>query len=254
MKAQYLLRFDDICPTMNWCVWREVEEVLSDSGVRPILAVIPDNQDEKLKVSQPNSRFWDEVRRWQSSGWTIGLHGYQHRYVTHDSGLMGINAYSEFSGLSYDEQRSKLSQALDVLEREGIAPAVWIAPAHSFDVVTLNALCGLGIRHISDGFFLYPCFDSLGMMWVPQQLWRFRKMPFGLWTVCLHVNQWGKAEVARFRSDLHRFAGALTDWPSVISSYAARKPNISDSVFGNAYRIVLRGRGWFRRSLRLNSP
>src|SRR5256885_866914 len=44
VSARYLVRFDDLCPTMNWDVWKSVEEVLFRTGIRPLLAVIPDNQ------------------------------------------------------------------------------------------------------------------------------------------------------------------------------------------------------------------
>lgn len=43
-------------------------------------------------------------------------------------------------------------------------------------------------------FSLYPYRDARGIMWVPQQLWRFRKMLFGIWTICLHVNRWDSTE------------------------------------------------------------
>lgn len=244
MTALYLLRFDDICPTMNWPVWERVEEILLDCGAKPILAVVPDNQDPKLKVAEPHPKFWDCVRTWQDRGWTIGLHGFQHCYVTKDSGLMRINQYSEFSGLTKPEQQSKLQQALKVFGQERVQPAVWVAPAHSFDAATIDALLGLGIRHVSDGFSLYPYLDTDGMMWIPQQLWRFRKMPFGLWTVCLHFNRWTSADVSQFKSNLRKFASALTDWPSVISRYEQRKRSPVDSVFWTIFGGALRTRRW----------
>src|SRR5215467_8595121 len=111
MKSQYLLRLDDFCPTMNWSVWRAVERILVDASIRPILAVVPDNRDSSLWVGEENKSFWKEVRVWQARGWTIGLHGFQHVYSTKDPGLLKLRGLSEFSGLSYAEQRSKLEQA-----------------------------------------------------------------------------------------------------------------------------------------------
>src|SRR5215469_15120577 len=116
MTAKYLVRFDDICPTMNWDIWVRVEKVLLESGIRPILAVVPDNQDPKLHAAAPNSEFWARVRTWQARGWTIGLHGYQHLKATHDGGILNLNQWSEFSGLPFDEQKSKLQRAHDILE------------------------------------------------------------------------------------------------------------------------------------------
>src|SRR5262252_3697380 len=87
-STKYLLRFDDICPTMNWQVWSEIEAALLDQDLKPILAVVPDNQDPVLKVDPPVEDFWERVRTWQARGWTIALHGYQHRYVTHSPGIV----------------------------------------------------------------------------------------------------------------------------------------------------------------------
>jgi len=239
MSARYLIRFDDVCPTLNWMIWREVENLLLESRIKPVLAVVPDNRDPGLRACEPNNRFWDEVRAWQARGWAIGLHGYQHLYVTGDGGLMGVNERSEFSGLPYADQWLKLRCALDVFQRERVSADLWVAPGHSFDAVTLQALRDLGMWRLSDGFSLYPHLDSNGTMWVPQQLWRFRRIPLGVWTVCFHVNHWSEADVAKFRLDLKRFAGSFTDWESVLSSFKNRRRNIVDSCFCSTYRVVM---------------
>ena len=36
MTAQYLIRFDDICPTMNWAIWSRIEAVLLESLLQPL--------------------------------------------------------------------------------------------------------------------------------------------------------------------------------------------------------------------------
>jgi predicted deacetylase len=251
-RAKYLIRFDDICPTMNWSVWRQIERILVRFEVKPIVAVVPDNQDEKLRVSSVNKAFWDEVRGWQACGWTIGLHGYQHRYGTRNAGLIGINKNSEFSGLCHTEQRSKLRQALDIFERERVVADIWVAPAHSFDGTTLRALCDLGLRRVSDGFSLYPHLDSSGMLWIPQQLWRFRKMPLGLWTICFHVNAWSVDDIARFGLQVQEFAGELTDCSSVVATYQHRSRKAFDSVFSRAYQASVKGRRWLRQIVLLS--
>src|SRR4051812_1074869 len=105
MSAQFLLRFDDFCPTMNWHVWEQVETILVEAQIKPLIAVVPDNQDAVLDVHPPRATFWQHVRDWQALGWSIGLHGYQHRYVTENPGLMRRNRYSEFAGLDRAVQR-----------------------------------------------------------------------------------------------------------------------------------------------------
>ena len=52
-KARYLIRFDDICPMMNWRIWAEIEAILLEKKVKPILDVVPDNQDPHLIMDHP---------------------------------------------------------------------------------------------------------------------------------------------------------------------------------------------------------
>src|SRR4051812_5394902 len=136
MKARYIVRFDDICPTMNWGVWDEVESHLIARGIRPILAVVPDNRDPALEVGTLREDFWPRVRHWQSLGWTIATHGLHHLYETRSSGLLGLNESSEFAGLGVNEQRRKLETARSIMGDNGVSSDTWIAPAHSFDEAT----------------------------------------------------------------------------------------------------------------------
>jgi predicted deacetylase len=220
MGAKYLLRFDDICPTMNWQVWVHLESILTELHLKPILAVVPDNRDPQLQVAPPRANFWEEVRRWQKMGWTIGLHGYQHLYVTDHPGLIGLNALSEFAGLPAPEQEMKIRNAFAIFERENVKPEIWVAPAHSFDDATVKILRRLNLQMISDGFFPFPHRDRDGMFWIPQQMWRFRKMLFGVWTICLHHNNWNAAAVARFRQDAEKFREKMATVAEVASEFA----------------------------------
>ena len=247
MSARYLLRFDDLCPTMNRDIWREVEEILRAADVRPILAVVPDNRDEKLQHGEPDPQFWENIRRWQTAGATIGLHGYQHRYITRNSGIIGLNDRSEFAGLSLAEQESKLRAAVEIFRRENTAPSVWVAPAHSFDKTTVTVLLNLGIKVISDGFFLFPHIDDRGVTWIPQQLWQFRTMPFGVWTICLHHNGWTRKDVSVFRENLHRFRHAISSLSEVIDLYRERHRGFLDVLVAGSIRGSIRMKRRLRR-------
>ena len=48
MDTKIILRFDDICPNMNWDSFLYIKEHLMQLGIRSLLGVIPDNQDKKL--------------------------------------------------------------------------------------------------------------------------------------------------------------------------------------------------------------
>jgi predicted deacetylase len=242
MNARYLVRFDDICPTMNWRAWSDIEGVLIEHHVRPILAVVPDNRDPGLCVDDPVPDFWDRVRTWQARGWSIGLHGYQHRCLTPHGGLVGLNAASEFAGLPRPEQRRKLELALAAFARERVRPDAWIAPAHSFDETTVELLAQLGLRCINDGFALEPFSDERGVTWVPQQLWRFRRMPFGVWTVCFHHNGWTARHLARFADDVVRFRPVITELGSVVKGSSSRRRGPLDALAAVAFLGAHRAR------------
>lgn len=239
MSARYLVRFDDICPTMDWHAWSRIEPVLHQHGVKPIMAVVPDNCDPHLVAGDAVPDFWARVRRWQAQGWAIALHGHQHLYTTREAGLVGINRYSEFAGLSEAMQRDKLQQALAVFAREGVRADAWVAPAHSFDATTVKLLLEAGVEVVSDGFYRRPV-RHLGALWVPQQLWRFRPMPAGLWTVCFHCNGFGDAVVQAFARDIARYASQIVSLAEACAAPRIGARGGPDAVFAAAWRAALR--------------
>jgi len=247
MAAKYLVRFDDICPTMNWRIWHEIERILCEFQVQPILAVVPDNHDPKLDVEPARENFWEEVRRWQRLGWTIGLHGYQHLYVTPNAGLLGLNSRSEFAGLPEMEQQDKITRALEIFDREQVRPELWVAPAHSFDANTLMILRRHNLACLSDGFYFYPHRDKHEILWIPQQLWRFRRMPFGVWTICLHHNHWKTGNMTRFRKDLEDFSANMTTVATLRKEYGQRQLLCMDKIVAPGMLVLLRAKGTWSR-------
>lgn len=234
---RYLLRFDDICPTLDWELWNAVEARLVAHGVKPILAVIPDNQDPKLLHGPAAPDFWDRVRAWQARGWTIGLHGYQHRYVNGEPGLLGFPRKSEFAGLGPAEQREKLVRGLEIFRQEGIRADTWVAPSHSFDRTTLAILRELGIRTVSDGLAFGPFRDGDGMVWVPQQSALMRPMPFGTWTFCYHAGDFEGDGMARFEAALARLAPRMISFEEAVAD-GVRERSALDSVVPVARRLA----------------
>lgn len=239
-STRYLVRFDDICPTMNWAVWREVEPVLLENGVRPILAVVPDNQDPHLMKDEHDTAFWSSVRAWQARGWAIGLHGYQHKYETMSAGILGRNRYSEFAGLTEAEQRAKLAAAFGIFQQQGVRPDIWVAPAHSFDATTVRLLAQFGLRQISDGYSLLPHVCGEGMLWVPQQAGRFLPAAFGTWTVCLHCNDWTSSDITQFGAEIRRHRAQIATLSEVVALNQDRPESWHDRLFFQSLR-TLRG-------------
>ncbi len=223
---------------MNWRKWDQVERILIDNNIKPLLGVVPDNCDPELRAAPADPTFWQKVRGWQDLGWSMGLHGYQHCYVSSSAGILGRNHYSEFAGLPESIQRTKLQRALEIFEREGVKAEAWIAPAHSFDGVTVRVLADLGVNCISDGYSAFPYVCREGVLWIPQQLGWFRKMPFGAWTVCLHVNPWSPRQLDRFRDDIAAFREATVSLDEIRRRYQNRTRTLSDQLFFNCFRTI----------------
>jgi predicted deacetylase len=227
----YLVRFDDICPTMNWEMWEDIEAVLKHNKIKPIVAVVPDNRDPQLVVAEPRPDFWDRVRQWQDWGWTIALHGYRHEYVNHSAGMLGITTQSEFAGLSRAHQEAKLRAGLSIFHSQGIWTDTWIAPSHSFDTTTLELLKSLGIQIISDGVATRPFVDQYGLIWLPCQQWdRLCPKAAGVHTVCIHHNRWSRESMAAFRRDVETYHSRISSVSDVLESAAPSRLGSAERV------------------------
>jgi peptidoglycan/xylan/chitin deacetylase (PgdA/CDA1 family) len=202
-------------------------------------------------VSAPGvDDFWNHVRCWQARGWTIGLHGYQHCYLTQLAGMWGRMPRSEFAGLPYEIQEIKLRNAIRIFREQRVSPEVWVAPAHSFDATTVAILSKLGVRIISDGYAIYPYQDSEGVTWIPQQLGKFRKVPFGVWTICCHFNSWTNAETDRFRQDLGKYRRHFTAVSDIVKSFREHRRNWFDLGANGLLELGIRLSRPLRNNLR----
>src|SRR5579883_710058 len=227
----FLLRFDDICPTMNWSVWAGIEKFLAEHQLKPILAVVPDNQDPKLVVDRLAEDFWQRVRQWQSWGWSIALHGYQHRYVNSNPGMLKFPKKSEFAGLSREEQAEKLRAGLAIFSKQGVRADAWVAPSHSFDETTVQLLAELGVGVISDGLSVLPFRERYGVLWVPQQLWEYQPRKRGVWTICFHHNHWTERDLTNFGQLAQSARPHLRSLEDVIRVWSDREPGLQDRCY-----------------------
>ena len=85
-KKKYLIRLDDACPTMDRVKWVRMEEILDRYGVKPVVGVIPHNEDPSQMIDAPDAAFWGKVQGWHKKGWAIALHGYSHVYQSFNGG------------------------------------------------------------------------------------------------------------------------------------------------------------------------
>lgn len=186
---KYLLRLDDACEKMDRKRWDRLEQVLDRCGVKPLVGVIPDCKDPAFAAYEEDKTFWSEkLPSWVAKGWTIALHGYDHRYISENGGLNRLHNKSEFAGVDPELQRQKIAQGVKRFRASGIEPKVFFAPSHTFDEQTLAALREESdIRIISDTA-AYDVYQKDGFTYVPVQFSYLRSSPYRTTTFCLHPN------------------------------------------------------------------
>lgn len=190
MKRKILLRFDDICPTMDFGRFHMAMELMDSVGVKPLIGVIPECKDPDLQIEPYHYDFWDFVKSLQSKGYIVAMHGLYHVFDTNCRGMVNEGFKSEFAGHTYEEQYRKIKKGKEILEEHGITTDIFFAPAHSYDKNTIKALADNGFRYMSDGkssksYTMYgvkciPCRSS----GVP----KFKKNKY--YTAVFHAHEW----------------------------------------------------------------
>lgn len=238
--AQYLLRFDDLCPTVAADRWQRLQAVIEEFSLKPILAIVPDNHDPELQPSPPDPDFWPRMRALESAGATIALHGYRHLCLSPGRSLIPLHRITEFAGVPAATQQNWIHLGLEILRSHGLNPRVWVAPRHGFDRHTLNALRKEGIHLLSDGFARIP-FMRGGLTWIPQQLWAPVEKSSGLWTVCIHPNTISNEQIAALRAFLGQHAAQLTSVDRVIAEFSPTGLNLAERAYAQCalWRIQL---------------
>ena len=250
-NAHYLLRLDDFCPTCNQPRWRQLLGLIHQAGVRPILAVVPDNQDPDLIFGAECPEFWPWVRELEAAGATIALHGYRHLPEGRGGGLLPMHHFTEFAGVDPAWQRAWIEAGLKILRSHGLTPRLWIAPRHGQDHATLHALLAEGITALSDGFARLP-YRRCGITWLPQQLWGLDERGPGLWTVCLHPNTMSEAAIEAFGQTLSQRAHQFLSFDQAMAHFPPSAYHLGIAV---RQRIMIerirmaRFRSRFRRRL-----
>ena len=189
MQTRYLIRLDDACPFMDSKKWLRVEDILDRYGVKPLVGIIPSNEDSETIIDSEDKDFWKKAQGWKDKGWTLALHGYNH-VCTSDMGLKGLNPMwkrSEFAGLPLDIQKNKIKNGLNIFKEHNLYPNFFFAPSHTYDANTLKALEEeSNIRIVSDTISTFP-YKSGNFSFIPQLGGHCIEMPLpGIWTFCFH--------------------------------------------------------------------
>ena len=230
-KVFYLIRLDDACPTMDAAKWNRMETILDRYGVKPMVGIIPHNEDPMMAVQLPNNDFWDKVRVWQDKGWVLALHGYSHKYQSFTGG--GINPFwkfSEFCGVPLESQKEKIRQGVAIMRTHGINPQYFFAPGHTFDENTLTALREESdIRIVSDGIAFKP-YKKDDFIYVPQIFGHCVKMSFrGIYTFCFHPNAMKEIDFQQLESFLQEYKGWFVKWDE-LNLIRVKRKSLTDMI------------------------
>ncbi|MDB2329286.1 DUF2334 domain-containing protein [Candidatus Arcticimaribacter forsetii] len=239
-RAKYIIRLDDACHQMPLEKWNIFESFFDDNNIKPIIGVIPLNKDKGLG-SNSNPDFWNLIKSWKNKGWSIAMHGLHHQCekIIPRHSFFKFGNKSEFVGKSLNNQTKIIQQSIDCFEQNNIEPGMFMAPSHTFDSYTLNALeSSTRIRVITDGFSFRP-FRKNNFIFIPQQLWSVRKLPFGLYTICIHPTSMKMDQIHKFIEELEKIAEHIIS-PFDINFENIKNQGFLDLIFEKVYLLISR--------------
>ncbi|MFT5253591.1 MAG: hypothetical protein ACI87N_002633 [Flavobacteriales bacterium] len=244
--TRYLVRLDDACPTMNKDKWTQIEVVLDKFKIKPMVGIIPNNEDPKMMIESPDENFWKKTLAWQSKGWEMGLHGYNHVYITKEAGLHPVNKKSEFAGVDIKLQEEKLKKGYRLLKEYGLDVEYFFAPSHTFDLNTLRALKKVTpICKICDTIALKP-YSKFGLQFYPLQFGHFRTIYLpGVWTFCFHPNTMTESDIKSFEKFIETNSSKFISFKD-IEMKRERALDIPDRILAKSYYTLRNLRGFIQ--------
>lgn len=218
--TKLLIRIDDVAENMNWKHMDKCEQLFDEISIKPLLGVIPLNEDPDLKKFEINKSFWKKIENWQKKGWEITMHGCNHLYtqVSDKRDVFNYGGNSEFYGLGYSQQLEKINLGLNEFKKRNINVRSFFAPNHIYDQNTLKALKNSNIDIVIDGYGLFP-FQKEGILFVPQLFYKEIFLPFGIQSTQIHLNNWDDEYFKNFKNFLIREQNNITDLDYIISIY-----------------------------------
>jgi predicted deacetylase len=219
---------DDISVNMNWDLMDRCELLFDKYNIRPLLGVIPINQDQELLKNQNNPKFWERAIDWQKKGWEITMHGCNHLYTqkSDKKDIFNYGGDSEFYGLDYSKQLNKIETGLKEFQKRNIKIRSFFAPNHIYDNNTLNALKESGIKIIIDGYGLFPYFRD-EILFIPQLFYREIILPFGIQSTQIHINYWNKENFENFEKFIEKNHNKIVSLDYIID---VTNPNIFQNL------------------------
>lgn len=234
----YFIRLDDACEYMNLKKWNQMELLLDKYNIRPLVGIIPDCKDPKMKGTYPKYiDFWRREKKWEEKGWAIALHGYQHLYVSKNGGINPVNQKSEFAGVSLGIQKNKIKKGIWILNKHNIFPTVFFAPAHTFDNNTLIALKEESSINIISDTIASNIYYKDNFWYVPLQSGACRKLPVNVATFCYHPNTMKDSDFRQLETFIVNNKNMFSDF-SKLDFSQRRKLGAYDRLLRRTYFIM----------------
>ena len=229
------IRLDDITPDMDYSKFNKLKQILDTYQIKPLIGVVPFNEDSNLRRSENNPDFADMIRQLEKEGYVIALHGYHHVYTTKKGGLFPLNHFSEYAGVPYERQLQMIQEGKKALFELGISTNIFMAPAHSYDANTLKALKKCGFTAITDGFGKRP-YRRKGLIFYPIAMKRqdcFADKE-GYTTLVIHANSIEEDEFKQYQK-------MIMDNQSHFISYQEylQADSVGRTIFGNLMEYIL---------------
>ena len=224
MNMKILIRFDDIAENMNWNLMEKCEKLFDQFNIKPVLGVIPNNKDKELLSYPLKNDFWKTVKDWQSKGWEIAMHGYNHLYEieTNKKDFFKYGGKSEFYGQSLERQSSKIKDGLKIFQKNNIKIRTFFSPNHTYDKNTFEALKLNNINEIIDGYGLKPYIEN-DIKFIPQLFYKNFFLPFGLQTTQIHLNYWNDNDYKNFSKLVIKYKKDIISYDEAIKMLSNKK-------------------------------
>ena len=221
-----LIRFDDIAENMNWHLMAKCEKIFDELNIKPVMGVIPNNQDKDLLVYPKKENFWQIVKKWQLKGWEIAMHGYNHIYDkdTNKKDFFEYGGKSEFYGHSLDSQSDKIKKGLEIFKKNDIKIRTFFSPNHTYDLNTFEALKLSGINEVIDGYGLKPYLEN-NIKFIPQLFYKPFFLPFGLQTTQIHLNYWTENEFNKFSQQIYKNKKKIISYDEALKLLSEKSSN-----------------------------
>ena len=235
MSVKIAVRMDDITPDMNWDNFNFFRKLFEETGITPLLGIVPENRDQKLCCETAHEDFYEVIKELQEEGYCLAMHGFHHMYTTKSGGIFPLNNYSEFAGIDYDKQKEMLMRGRQTLQKHGIETDIFMAPAHSYDNNTLRALKEVGFTKMTDGFGKAPyLYRGITFYPISFHLGRSLKQKAGVTTMVLHANTVTEADKEWYTRIFREYGKNMISY----SEYLVMKPVVRN-VFGRLGEYLL---------------